>query len=124
MQAISVAMLSSASSWRAGTKSPVCSIYVGCLVHPDSVLAVIDNFHNSFPTSLERVQKIALDSLPANASQDDKDACKVDLVQGDLRDRSVFKTAFQKYSGSEKIYAVILVAALKAVGESGEIPIE
>lgn len=70
------------------------------------------------------MEKIALDELPADATQAQKDACKIDLVKGDLRDRDVFSNVFKKYSGDDAIYAVILVAALKAVGESGEIPIE
>lgn len=73
---------------------------------------------------MKRVEKIALDALPKDASQEDRDACKIDVIQGDMRDRTVFKKAFEQYSGSEEIYAVILVAALKAVGESGEKPIE
>lgn len=86
--------------------------------------SVIDNYHNSFPTAIERVEKLALESLPKDATQEQKDACKVDVVKGDLRDRDVIKSTFGKYSGDDKIWAMILVAALKAVGESGEIPIE
>ncbi|KDN53072.1 UDP-glucose 4-epimerase [Tilletiaria anomala UBC 951] len=87
-------------------------------------VTVIDNYHNSFPKAIERVEKLALESLPADASQEDKDACKIDLVKGDLRDKASIDAVFQKYSGEDKIWAVILVAALKAVGESGEIPID
>lgn len=85
---------------------------------------VMDTFANSFPAAIERVEQIALSELPKDASQEDKDACKIDLVKGDMRDRSAFKDIFAKYTGADAIYAVILVAALKAVGESGEIPIE
>jgi UDP-glucose 4-epimerase len=85
---------------------------------------VLDNYHNSFPTAISRVEQLALDSLPADASQEDKDACKIDLVKGDLRDKASIQSVFDKYQGEDKIWAVILVAALKAVGESGEIPIE
>ena len=70
------------------------------------------------------MEQIALNELPADATQEQKDACKVDLIKGDLRDRDTFSKAFAKYSGSDAIYATILCAALKAVGESGEIPIE
>ena len=87
-------------------------------------VTVVDNYHNSFPTAIERVEKIALDALPQDASQEDRDACKIDLIKGDMRDRDTFDRAFSKYSGEDSIYAVILVGALKAVGESGEIPIE
>lgn len=84
----------------------------------------MDTYVNSFPESVKRVEQIALNELPKDASQDDRDACKVDLFEGDMRDRKAFKDIFQKYTGNDAIYAVILVAALKAVGESGEIPIE
>lgn len=85
---------------------------------------VMDTFANSHAEAVKRVEKIALGELPDNASQEDKDACKIDLVQADMRDRSAFKDIFAKYKGDDAIKAVILVAALKAVGESGEIPIE
>ncbi|PWN30471.1 UDP-glucose 4-epimerase [Jaminaea rosea] len=88
-------------------------------------VTVIDNYHNSFPTAIERVEKIARDELPADATQEQKDACKIDVIKGDLRDRDTFSKAFSQYKGQkDEIYAVILVAALKAVGESGEIPID
>lgn len=71
------------------------------------------------------MEQIALSELPADATQAQRDACKVDLVKGDLRDRDVFEQTFQQYKAAgDPIYATILVAALKAVGESGEIPIE
>lgn len=41
-----------------------------------------------------------------------------------MRDRKTFKDVFARHTGNDAIYAVILIAALKAVGESGEIPIE
>lgn len=87
-------------------------------------MPVIDSFHNSFPKAIERVEKIARDELPADATEAQKDACKIDLIKGDLRDRDVFSKVFAQYAESDPIYAVILVAALKAVGESGEMPIE
>ncbi|UZJ52019.1 hypothetical protein CBS101457_001339 [Exobasidium rhododendri] len=87
-------------------------------------VTVIDTFANSFPAAITRVEQIALDELPKDASQEERDACKIDLIKADMRDRSSFKDAFAKYSGADAIYAVILVAALKAVGESGEIPID
>lgn len=85
---------------------------------------VVDNYHNSFPTAIERVEKIARDELPADATQAQKDACKVEVIKGDLRDRDIFSNVFKSHTGDDAIYATILVAALKAVGESGEIPIE
>lgn len=34
-------------------------------------VAVIDNFHNAFPTSLKRVMQIAKQNLPENPTADD-----------------------------------------------------
>lgn len=101
-----------------------CSGWKGFLLTQSDPLEVMDTFANSFPEAIKRVEQIALNELPKDASQEDRDACKIDLVQGDMRERSAFKDIFNKYKGDDAIYAVILVAALKAVGESGEIPIE
>ncbi|PWO00417.1 UDP-glucose 4-epimerase [Tilletiopsis washingtonensis] len=88
-------------------------------------VTVVDNFHNSFPESMTRVSQIARDELPADASQEDKDACTVDVVKGDMRDAKVLDGIFADYKQKgDAIWSVILVAALKAVGESGEIPID
>lgn len=66
-----------------------------------------------------------MSELPSDATQAQKDACKIDLIKGDLRDRDIFEKTFEQYKAAgDPIYATILVAALKAVGESGEIPIE
>jgi UDP-glucose 4-epimerase len=74
---------------------------------------------------MTRVSQIARDELPADASQEDKDACTVDVVKGDMRDAKVLDGIFADYKQKgDAIWSVILVAALKAVGESGEIPIE
>ena len=101
-----------------------CAIRCSSSAYAAPTPAVIDNYHNSFPTAIERVEKIARDELPADATQEQKDACKIDVIKGDLRERDCFSKAFAQYQGKDAIYAVILVAALKAVGESGEIPIE
>lgn len=95
-----------------------------CLLTRRYKVTVIENYSNSFGTALERVEKIALDALPKDAPQEDRDACKIDVIQGDMRDRATFKKAFQKYSGSDAIYAIILTAALKSVGESSSKPID
>lgn len=44
--------------------------------------------------------------------------------QVDLRDASSIDAVFKKHSGDGGIWAVIHLAALKAVGESGEIPLQ
>ncbi len=69
------------------------------------VVTVFDNFCNSHPESLARVERIA-GSSPA-------------LIRGDVRDRAALAAAL-KASGAE---AVIHFAGLKAVGESVEQPL-
>jgi len=85
---------------------------------------VVDNFHNSKPEAIYRIEKLALEALPADASEQDKADCKVDLVRADLRDRDAIDAVFANRAADDRIYAVILIGALKAVGESSQIPIE
>lgn len=73
---------------------------------------------------MRRVEQLALKGLPADASEQDKEDCKVDLVEGDLRDAAAVDKLFANRAENDKIYAVILIGALKAVGESSEIPID
>jgi hypothetical protein len=46
----------------------------------------------------------------ADASQEEKDSCSVDLIQGDIADPAVFNGIFERYSTQGGIYAVIHVA--------------
>ncbi|KAI0319956.1 UDP-glucose 4-epimerase [Amylostereum chailletii] len=82
----------------------------------------IDNFHNSYPKSLERLATIARDALPAAASDADRDSAEIDSFSLDLTDPVAVKGVFAKY-GKGGIWGVIHVAAYKAVGESTEIPV-
>jgi UDP-glucose 4-epimerase len=68
-------------------------------------VVVLDNFCNSQPSTLERVQQIAGKSLL--------------LEQCDIRDRIALDNAFSKHT----ISAVIHFAGLKAVGESCQQPL-
>ncbi len=65
----------------------------------------VDNFSNSSPEAVKRVEKIA--------------GRKVTLVNGDVRDRLVLSRVFQR-----PVDGVIHFAALKAVGESVEKPVD
>jgi UDP-glucose 4-epimerase len=65
----------------------------------------LDNFVNSSPEAVKRVEKIA--------------GKRVTLVNGDVRDRLVLSRVFNR-----PIDAVVHFAALKAVGESVERPVE
>ncbi len=68
-------------------------------------ITVFDNFCNSHPESLERVQRIT--------------GKRFRLIRGDIRDRAALVTALRG-SGAE---AVIHFAGLKAVGESVQQPL-
>jgi len=82
----------------------------------------IDNYHNSYPTSLARASQIARDALPKDASDEDRDSTEVDVYGVDLTDEKAIRSVFEKY-GKGGVHAVIHVAAYKAVGESGELPL-
>lgn len=69
-------------------------------------VVVLDNFSNSSPKSIERVEEIL--------------GRKINLYNADIRDRESIKKVFE----SEKIDAVIHFAGLKAVGESVQKPLE
>lgn len=79
---------------------------VELLEHGYRVL-VVDDFSNSSPQALTRVEKAA--GRPITA-----------LYEGDLRDATLLKWVFDKHS----VDAVIHFAAKKAVGESVDIPLE
>ncbi|GAA6053824.1 hypothetical protein JCM3770_004735 [Rhodotorula araucariae] len=95
-----------------------------CLLSGKYTVVTIDNFHNSFPTALERVTKIAQDELPAGASDEEKKALEIKCYKGDISIKSDIDQIFRDYESKGGIWGVIHVAALKAVGESGEIPIK
>lgn len=82
----------------------------------------IDNHHNSFPEALSRVAKIARDALPADASEQDRDSAEVEAYTADLTNEQQVRAVFDKF-GQGGVWGVIHVAAYKAVGESGEIPL-
>lgn len=69
-------------------------------------VVVIDNLCNSSAKSLERVSKLAGRSAV--------------LIQGDVRDSSLVEELLRKYS----VQAVLHFAGLKAVGESGKVPLK
>jgi UDP-glucose 4-epimerase len=95
-----------------------------CLLANKYKVATIDNFHNSFPEAISRVSQIALSELPSSASEEDKAATEVDLHKGDITNQADVDAVFQKYKeAGNPVWGVIHIAALKAVGESGEIPI-
>ena len=69
-------------------------------------VVVLDNYSNSSPKSLERVSRLT---------------AKTPIIEeGDITDQSFLSSVFKKYPD---ICSVIHFAALKAVGESTEIPL-
>ena len=76
-----------------------------CLLENDHQVVVYDNLCNSSVESLKRVEQLT--------------GKRVDFVQGDIRNLNELDAVFN----SHNIDAVIHFAALKAVGESGQIPL-
>ncbi|GAA5865294.1 hypothetical protein JCM3774_004928 [Rhodotorula dairenensis] len=95
-----------------------------CLLSGEYSVVTIDNFHNSFPTACKRVSAIAQRELGENASDEDKKALEIDVYRGDITIKEDIEKIFKDYESKGGIYGVVHVAALKAVGESGEIPIK
>ncbi|SCZ99101.1 BZ3500_MvSof-1268-A1-R1_Chr3-1g05812 [Microbotryum saponariae] len=95
-----------------------------CLLSGQYSVVTIDNFSNSFPTAMTRVSKLAVEALPADASDEEKKACQIDVVKGDITIKSDIEKIFEAYKAKGGIWGVIHVAALKAVGESAEKPIQ
>jgi UDP-glucose 4-epimerase len=76
-------------------------------------LVVLDNFENSSPESLRRVQELA---GPGAADQ-------LTVVEGDIRSSVDLERAFAAVPGGGRIEAVVHFAGLKAVGESMREPL-
>ena len=82
-------------------------------------LIVLDNHSNSSPVALERVRALAGLSSSANGGRE-----RLNLIHGDIRDRSCLEQLFNDASSSGRpIEAVIHFAGLKAVGESVREPL-
>lgn len=76
-----------------------------CLLNSGYDVVVYDNLCNSSVESLQRVEKLTGKS--------------VTFVEGDIRDAAKINSVFEQYN----ITSVIHFAALKAVGESSQIPL-
>jgi len=76
------------------------------LLNADFDVVVLDNFCNSKPTSIQRVEKITGKTIT--------------LIKGDVRDKDCLNSLFSAH----KIDAVIHFAGLKAVGDSVKNPLE
>ncbi|CAG7847028.1 UDP-glucose 4-epimerase; AltName: Full=Galactowaldenase; AltName: Full=UDP-galactose 4-epimerase [Serendipita indica DSM 11827] len=85
-------------------------------------VASIDNFHNAYPASLDRVQEIARQNLPENPTDDDILSTQVQSFKADLTKEDQVRSVVSSF-GHGGLWGVIHIAAYKAVGESNEIPL-
>lgn len=76
-----------------------------CLLEQGHDIVVYDNLSNASITAIERVQQLSGQA--------------VSFIEGDVQDKSALTSVFAEH----EIEAVIHFAALKAVGESSEIPL-
>jgi len=82
----------------------------------------IDNFRNAHPAVYSRLSQIARDALPSDASDQDRESAEIDTHNVDLTNPADVRAVFAGY-GKGSIWGVVHIAALKAVGESTEIPV-
>ena len=82
------------------------------------------SYHNSFPEAVKRVSQIARSELGDSASEEDKAATEVEVFKGDITNPKDIDNIFESYKDKGGIWGIIHIAAHKAVGESGEKPIQ
>ncbi|KAH8992904.1 THO complex subunit 1 transcription elongation factor-domain-containing protein [Lactarius akahatsu] len=82
----------------------------------------IDNYYNSYPKALKRLEEIARNALPADATELEKESTVIDKYTCDLTSPADVRAVFEQY-GKGGFWGVVHVAAYKAVGESSEIPV-
>jgi hypothetical protein len=76
-------------------------------------VATIDNYHNAFPTSLERVEQIAKQHLPENPTSDDILSTQVRSFEADLTKDDQVRTVFSSF-GQGGLWGVIHIAVRPA----------
>ncbi|KAH9983882.1 hypothetical protein BJV77DRAFT_1062321 [Russula vinacea] len=76
----------------------------------------IDNFHNSYPRAFSRLEEIARNALPPDATETEKESTVIDAYRCDLTNPADVRSVFEKYGKGG-------FGAYKAVGESTEIPV-
>ncbi|KAF8261909.1 UDP-glucose 4-epimerase [Lactarius quietus] len=82
----------------------------------------IDNYYNSYPKALDRLEEIARKALPADATELEKESAVIDKYTCDLTSPADVRAVFERY-GKGAFWGVVHIAAYKAVGESSEIPV-
>lgn len=69
----------------------------------------IDNYHNSYPRAVSRLEEIARSALPADATDLDKESTVIDSYRCDLTDPVAVRAVFERY-GKGGIWGVIHIA--------------
>jgi UDP-glucose 4-epimerase len=69
----------------------------------------IDNYHNSFPLALSRIEDVAAAALPPDASPDDIESTKIDAWTADLTCEDQVRAVFAHY-GPAAFWGVIHIA--------------
>lgn len=69
----------------------------------------IDNYHNSFPLALSRIEGIAAAALPPDASPDDIESANIDAWTADLTSEDQVRAVFAHY-GPGAFWGVIHIA--------------
>ncbi|KAJ7597722.1 THO complex subunit 1 transcription elongation factor-domain-containing protein [Mycena floridula] len=85
-------------------------------------VVTLDNYHNSLPAALGRIEKLSDKELSPNATEQDKETTKIAVHKCDLTKKDEIRAVFETY-GKGGIWGVVHIAAYKAVGESTEIPL-
>ncbi len=69
----------------------------------------IDNYHNSYPKALKRLEEIARNALPADATELEKESTVIDKYTCDLTSPADVRAVFEKY-GKGGFWGVVHVA--------------
>lgn len=69
----------------------------------------IDNFHNSYPRAFSRLEEIARNALPPDATETEKESTVIDAYMCDLTNPADVRSVFEKY-GKGGIWGVVHIA--------------
>jgi nucleoside-diphosphate-sugar epimerase len=69
----------------------------------------IDNFHNSYPRVFSRLEALARSTLPADATETDKESTVIDAYLCDLTKPEDVRAVFEKY-GKGGFWGVVHIA--------------
>ncbi|KAH6917103.1 UDP-glucose epimerase [Coprinopsis sp. MPI-PUGE-AT-0042] len=83
----------------------------------------IDNYRNSKREALNRVSHLSKSELPCNPTKQELESTEIDCYDCDLSHLEQVRAVFTRY-GDGGIWGVVHIAALKAVGDSAEMPLE